>query len=258
MTHRIYSSFQEAKLNRKKKFAVLIDPDKMRLSHLERVLDVAIRAKADYFFVGGSLVVNDMMDVCLDAIKDSTNIPSVLFPGSPSQINEKADALLFLSLISGRNPDLLIGQHVLAAPRLRDSSLEIISTGYTLVDGGTPTTASYVSGTFPIPADKPEIAYCTALAGEMLGLKTIYLDAGSGAKNPISEAMILMVSQALNVPLIVGGGMRSPEKVAANARAGADIIVVGNAVEKNPELIFEMAHAIREVSLEKNSGSIKH
>lgn len=241
---RIYKSFLDTKQHGRKCLAVLIDPDKMRLNNVARVLDLAMRADVDYFFVGGSLVVNDMMDYCLDAIREIGTIPAVLFPGSPQQINSKADAILFLSLISGRNADLLIGQHVLAAPTLRRSGLEIMSTGYMLIDGGAPTTASYISSTHPIPSNKAEIAVCTALAGEMLGLKTIYLDAGSGAKNPVPEAMITAVSQNLNIPLIVGGGMRSPERAAANARAGADIIVVGNALEKDPELVLDIAQAV--------------
>lgn len=249
MTHRIYESLLEAKQRGDKRFAVLIDPDKMRLGNMEKVINLAIQAKVDYFFVGGSLVVNDMMDYCLDAIKDaSTVIPTVLFPGSPQQINDKANAILFLSLISGRNADLLIGQHVLAAPTLKRSSLEVIPTGYMLVDGGSPTTASYVSGTHPIPYSKDEIAYCTAAAGELLGLKTIYMDAGSGAKTPISGNMISMVSRAIDIPLIVGGGMKTPQKVAENAQAGADVIVVGNALEKDPQLVIEMSAAIHESS----------
>lgn len=249
MTHRIYKSLLEAKQQGDKRFAVLIDPDKMRLGNMEKVINLAIQAKVDYFFVGGSLVVNDMMDYCLEAIQEaSTVIPTVLFPGSPQQINDKADAILFLSLISGRNPDLLIGQHVLAAPTLKRSRLEVIPTGYMLVDGGSPTTASYISGTHPIPYNKDEIAYCTAAAGELLGLKTIYMDAGSGAKTPISANMISMVGRAIDIPLIVGGGMKTPEKVAENARAGADVIVVGNALEKDPNLVIEMSAAIHESS----------
>ncbi len=241
---RIYKSLQETKQHGLKKLAVLIDPDKMRLNNVVRVLELAVRADVDYFFVGGSLIVNDMMDYCLDAIREIGSIPAILFPGSPQQINKKADAILLLSLISGRNADLLIGQHVLAAPMLRRSGLEILPTGYMLIDGGAPTTASYISNTHPIPSNKEDIAICTALAGEMLGLKTIYLDAGSGAKNPIPEALIAAVSQNLNIPLIVGGGMRTPERAAANARAGADVIVVGNALEKDPDLVTDIAHAV--------------
>ena len=240
----IYQTFKNTKQHGLKQLAVLIDPDKMRLDNVARVLELAVRADVDYFFVGGSLVVNDMMNYCLDAIREIGTIPTVLFPGSPQQINPKADAILLLSLISGRNADFLIGQHVVAAPALRQSKLEIVSTGYMLIDGGAPTTASYISGTFPIPSNKDEIAVCTALAGEMLGLKTIYMDAGSGAKNPVPESMITAVSRNLNIPLIVGGGMRTPEQAAANARAGADIIVVGNALEKDPNLVLDISSAV--------------
>ena len=240
----IYNSFIEAKKKKEKRIAVLIDPDKMRLDNMTRVIENAIRAQVDYFFVGGSLILDDRMDFCLDALKAQTSIPTILFPSSPQQINKKADGILFLSLISGRNPDLLIGQHVLAAPILKNTSLEIISTGYMLIDGGVATAASYISNTIPIPGHKDEIAYCTAIAGEMLGLKTIYMDAGSGARQPISETMIQVVSQSVNIPLIVGGGMRTPEQVGKNAQAGADIIVVGNAFEKDPALIEEIAEAV--------------
>ena len=244
MKNPVYTSFLEAKTKKQKRLAVLIDPDKMRLANMNRVIDNAIRAKVDYFFLGGSLILDDMMDYCLDALKSQNSIPTILFPSSPQQINKKADGILFLSLISGRNPDLLIGQHVLAAPILKHTQLEIISTGYMLIDGGMATTASYISNTIPIPAHKDEIAYCTALAGEMLGLKTIYMDGGSGARQPVSESMIKIVSQAISIPLIIGGGMRTPERAGLNARAGADIIVVGNAFEKDPGLIAEMTEAV--------------
>jgi putative glycerol-1-phosphate prenyltransferase len=153
---------------------------------------------------------------------------------------------LFLSLISGRNADLLIGKHVITAPFLKMSPLEIISTGYMLVDGGIMTSVQYMSNTSPIPANKEDIALCTAMAGEMLGLKQIYMDAGSGAREPISASMINTVSGGINIPLIVGGGIRDPKKAAENAKAGADVIVVGNAIEKDPVLITEMAAAVKE------------
>ena len=177
-------------------------------------------------------------------LKKNSDIPVILFPGSTFQISFHADAILFLSLISGRNPELLIGKQVIAAPYLRKSSLEILSTGYMLVDGGVPTTVSYISGTTPIPADKPEIAMCTAMAGEMLGMKLLYLDAGSGARQPASNQMIRMLSDNTSVPLILGGGVRTPELAFEKAKAGADITVVGNAIEKDPELIIEIANAI--------------
>ena len=243
----VYQPLLEKKQSGRKSFAVLIDPDKVDSSSLSPLIELACTAKADYFFVGGSLVVSDNLDACILQIKQQCSIPVLLFPGSPSQVSKHANALLYLSLISGRNAELLIGQHVISAPFVKKSGLEIISTGYMVVDGGAPTTVSYISNATPIPADKSDIALCTAMAGEMLGMKLIYMDAGSGAKKSISEEMIAAVAQNINIPLIVGGGIRDAEKAYLNCKAGADIIVVGNAIEKEPSLIMEMAAAIRSV-----------
>jgi len=240
----IYQQLVEAKAKGEKKFVVLLDPDKMRLGKLDKVLQLAIDAHVDYFFIGGSLVVNDMLDALLVRIKEKTHIPTILFPGNSYQLSYKADGLLFLSLISGRNADLLIGKHVITAPYLKMSPLEIMPTGYMLIDGGVPTTVSYMSDTKPIPANKDDIALCTAMAGEMLGLKLMYMDAGSGAMNPIPTSMIDAVSSATKIPLIVGGGIRTPQKAAENVLAGADVVVVGNAIEKDPEIIIDMGAAI--------------
>jgi putative glycerol-1-phosphate prenyltransferase len=188
------------------------------------------------------------MESLVTLIKKESSIPVVLFPGSPSQVTPAADALLYLSLISGRNPELLIGQHVISAPIVRKSGLEIMSTGYMVIDGGAPTTVSYISNATPIPSDKNEIAVCTAMAGEMLGMKLIYMDAGSGAKKPITTSMIQSVSHHISVPLIVGGGIRDAEQAFKSASAGADIIVVGNAIEKDDSLILEMGNAIHSAS----------
>ena len=233
----VYQSIQEKKKRGQKAFAVLIDPDKVTSTSLSTLVARAVEAKADYLFVGGSLVISDTLDSCILQIKKECNIPVILFPGSPSQISRHADALLYLSLISGRNPELLIGQHVISAPFVKRSGLEIISTGYMVIDGGAPTTVSYISNATPLPADKPDIALCTAMAGEMLGKKLIYMDAGSGAKKPISEEMIAAVSQNIEVPLIVGGGIRDAEKAYLNCKAGADVIVIGNAIEKDLTLV---------------------
>ena len=245
----IYESISQAKKNHQKKLAVLIDPDQIKLGNMERLVILAAKAEVDYFFIGGSLLVNDKLDHCLVRLKEQCNIPLLLFPGNSFQLSYKADAILFLSLISGRNPELLIGNHVIAAPFLKLSPLEVISTGYMLIDGGIPTTVSYMSNTNPIPANKEDIAVCTALAGEMLGLKQIYLDAGSGAKTPISTNMIEAVSDAIQIPLIVGGGIRTPEKAFENAKAGADVTVIGNAFETNPELLMDIAAAIKAANL---------
>lgn len=247
MVKGIYHSIEERKRQGKKSFAVLIDPDKVNDQDTVRLAEQAIDAGVDYLFVGGSLVVSNYLDECVQLIKKHCNIPVILFPGSPSQVSKYADALLYLSLISGRNADLLIGQHVVSAPVVRQSGLEIMPTGYMVIDGGAPTTVSYISNATPIPADKDDIAVCTAMAGEMLGMKLIYMDAGSGAKRAISEEMIARVAKIISVPLIIGGGIREPEKAYLNCKAGADLIVVGNAIEKDPSLIKEMAAAVHSV-----------
>jgi putative glycerol-1-phosphate prenyltransferase len=244
----IYPSIQERKQNGTKSFAVLVDPDKATAPLLTSVIEKAVDAGVDYFFVGGSLVISHNLDSCVQQIKQQCAIPVLLFPGSAAQITKRADALLYLSLISGRNAELLIGQHVVSAPFVRASGLEIISTGYMVIDGGAPTTVSYISNATPIPADKADIALCTALAGEMLGHKLIYMDAGSGAKKPVSEAMITTVAQQIQVPLVVGGGIRDAERAYRNCKAGADVVVVGNAIEKEASLIKEMSDAVHSVS----------
>jgi phosphoglycerol geranylgeranyltransferase len=250
MNDAIYSALLLKKRSRRKSFALLIDPDKVEPARTATLIGMAVEARVDYLFVGGSLVVSDHLDQVVQQIKAHCKIPIILFPGTPSQVSPFADALLYLSLISGRNPELLIGQHVVSAPAVRKSGLEIISTGYMVIDGGAPTTVSYISNALPIPADKNEIALCTAMAGEMLGMKLIYMDAGSGARRPISTEMIERVSSHIEIPLIIGGGIQDPEKVYLNAKAGADMIVVGNAIEKDASLLAEMACALHSVSVQ--------
>jgi len=247
MTNRIYQSLLQRKAQGQKSFAVLIDPDKVTADKIDDLTALAVNAGVDYFFVGGSLVISNQLDEVVKRVKQQCTIPVILFPGSPSQLSAYADALLYLSLISGRNPELLIGQHVISAPFVRQSKLEIISTGYMVIDGGAPTTVSYISNASPIPFDKNEIAMCTAMAGEMLGMKLIYMDAGSGAKRPITESMITEVSKVIDVPLVIGGGITNPEKAYLNCKAGADVIVIGNAIEKDSSLIREMSAAIHSV-----------
>ena len=244
LTMHIYNTILENKKVDKKAFALLIDPDKQDKNQLISIIEKAKKANTDYFFVGGSLLTNDSLDICLATLKTHSNIPVVLFPGNAMQVNNKADGILFLSLISGRNAEMLIGKQVITAPILKQSSLEVLPTGYILIDSGKPTTVSYMSNTTPIPAEKDAVAACTAMAGEMLGLKLIFMDGGSGAKNPISEEMIAAVSKSIDVPLIIGGGISSGEKTIANCKAGADIIVVGNAIEKDENLIAEIANAV--------------
>jgi putative glycerol-1-phosphate prenyltransferase len=232
----------------KKLLAVLIDPDKADSSLLDSQLDAINEGGIELIFFGGSLLTRFDLDEKLRYIRSRTQARIILFPGSVQQVSSGADAILFLSLISGRNPELLIGQHVLAAPMIKQANLEVLSTGYMLVDGGRPTTASYISGTLPLPADKPDIAACTALAGTMLGLSHIYLDAGSGALNPVSVDMIQAVREMVDVPLIVGGGIRDCDAAVDRAQAGADVVVVGNITEKKPLVIQEIAKAFKSIS----------
>ena len=245
----VYPELLEKRKTGKKSFAVLIDPDKADPASLDQIIRLSVDAGVDYFFVGGSLVISDQLDEVIGQIKAACSIPVLLFPGSPSQISRHADALLYLSLISGRNADLLIGQHVVSAPFVKKSGLEIISTGYMVIDGGAATTVSYISNATPIPSDKSDIALCTALAGEMLGMKIIYMDSGSGARKPITEEMIQRVSAQIDIPLIVGGGIRDAEKAYRNCQAGADVIVIGNAIEKDASLIAEISAAVHSVKV---------
>jgi putative glycerol-1-phosphate prenyltransferase len=228
----------------KKAFAVLVDPDKVSLQQIAEIAQLCNEALVDYLFVGGSLMVTQHLDECIQSFKMNSDIPVILFPGSPSQVSRYADALFYLSLISGRNPELLIGAHVVSAPMVKSSGLEVISTGYMVVDGGAATTVSYMSHSAPIPHDKDDIALCTAMAGEMQGKHVLYLDAGSGAKQPISESMIRKIASNTQIPLIVGGGITDPEKAYLNCKAGADVIVVGNAIEKDSSLIKQIANAV--------------
>ncbi|HQV52158.1 MAG TPA: geranylgeranylglyceryl/heptaprenylglyceryl phosphate synthase [Flavobacteriales bacterium] len=234
-----------AKNTGRKLLAVLIDPDfGQDEARLERTVQNACMAKADLLFVGGSLLTSAAFNRCVELVKQWSDRPVVLFPGSPAQLSKHADAVLLLSLISGRNPELLIGHHVTAAPTLKAMGIETIPTGYMLVDGGKPTTVSYVSQTLPIPRDKPGIAACTALAGEMLGLRTIYMDTGSGAEFTVSPEMIAAVRNSVDLPIIIGGGIRDAKTARALCTAGADVLVIGTAFEEDPERIFEMREAV--------------
>lgn len=242
----IYQSLCGLKQSGRSGFAVLADPDKMHPQDMPGLASRCNEAGVDFLLVGGSLVLAHQMDACIKQFKAESDIPVLLFPGNPAQVSPYADALLYLSLISGRNPDLLIGQHVISAPAVKASGLEVISTGYIVVDGGVPTAVSYMSHSAPIPANKPDIALCTAWAGELQGKHVIYMDAGSGAKYPISEEMIHKVSANIALPMFVGGGIQTPEKVYLNCKAGASVVVVGNAIEKDLSLIKELAQATKE------------
>jgi len=231
-----------------KQLAVLADPDKSTDKSLRELTKLAEMAGAEYVFIGGSLLTRDNMAHCIDKIKSNCNLPVIIFPGSIHQICPRADALLFLSLISGRNPDMLIGNHVVAASLIRSSGIEVIPTGYMLIESGRITSVQYISNTLPIPSDKTEIAVATAMAGAMLGLQVIFMDAGSGALNPVPSPMIASVKQNIQLPLIVGGGIRNPEMAYEAWTAGADIITIGNAAEAHPEIIIEMGAAKKEAN----------
>ena len=243
----LYKNILISKKQGKKLFAILIDPDKQKNSDLLLIIKNANKSKVNYFFVGGSLLINDNLNDCIKTIKENSKIPVILFPGNAMQINPKADGILFLCLISGRNPDLLIGKQVISAPILKQTELEIISTGYMLIDSGKATTASYMSNTVPIPREKNAIASSTAIAGQYLGMKLIYMDGGSGAEQPITSDMIKQVSNCIDIPLIIGGGICNAKKAIENCKAGADLIVVGNAIEKDPSLILDISQAIQSI-----------
>jgi len=253
----IYKKIVEQTLSGKKQLAVLADPDKSTRGSLKELAELACAAKADYIFIGGSLLTRDNLSFCIETVKRHCHLPVLLFPGSVFQVDEKADALLLLSLISGRNPDMLIGNHVVAAPMIRQSGLEIIPTGYMVIESGKITSVQYMSNTMPLPFDKTEIAVSTALAGEMLGLKIIYLDAGSGALQPVPIEMVMSVKQSIGVPLVVGGGIRTPETAFEIWEAGADIVTIGNVAETHPELILEMGQAKSELNAKDRQKNIK-
>jgi putative glycerol-1-phosphate prenyltransferase len=241
----VYPLITSAKKSGRKLLALLIDPDKAHGALFEQTLDLLNEGHADMVLVGGSLLTNGHFENCITRLRAETKVPVVIFPGNIMQISAQAHAILLLSLISGRNPDLLIGKHVLAAPMLKQSKLEIISTGYMLIDGGNLTSVQYMSNTMPIPHNKADIASCTALAGEMLGHKLIYMDAGSGALNHVSAKMIQAVNKEIKVPLFVGGGISKASQATECLSAGADVLVVGTAAEKDPSIIKEIASAVK-------------
>jgi putative glycerol-1-phosphate prenyltransferase len=222
----------------KRSIALLLDPDKTAGDSLDNILKVAVECRTDFILVGGSLTFNSVDDL-ISSVKSSCSIPVVLFPGNLLQLSRKADHILLLSLISGRNPELLIGNHVIAAPFLKNIREKLISVGYVLISCGAKTSVEYISQTEAIPCDKPDIAVATAMAGEMLGLGMIYLEAGSGATNPVPVDVVKAVKDNIRVPLAVGGGIKNKREVEELFKTGADLIILGNGCEKNPELLRE-------------------
>ena len=225
-------------------YVVLIDPDRKNESYLEARVESANQNEVDILFVGGSLMMDGKCNDCVRRIKEASTIPVVFFPGGVSQLNSHYDAMLFMSVISGRNPHYLIGEQTIAAPLVKDLGIETIPTGYMLLDGGAGSTVEFMSGTRPIPMNRSDIAVAHALAGQYLGMKLIYLEAGSGAKEPVSESLVRQVHEAVDVPLIVGGGIRTPEMAAERVKAGASIIVTGTVIEEDSILTADFANAI--------------
>jgi putative glycerol-1-phosphate prenyltransferase len=240
MKNSIYHSI----INKKnKKLAVLIDPDKADEFYINALLQLADREQIDFFFVGGSLLAENPEKLILK-LKKHTSVPVILFPGSLLQYTHSADAILLLSLISGRNPELLIGNQVAVAPFLKKSRMEILSTGYILINTGSITSVEYISNTLPIPDNKTDIVVATAIAGEMLGLKLIYLEAGSGAQRTVSPELIQNVKDNIAVPLIVGGGIKTEQQLKDICNAGADIIVLGTAIEEDLKQLIHFSGII--------------
>ncbi len=227
-------------------YIVLIDPDTRDTNSLIDFVQRCNEADIDAFFIGGSLLIDGEFNKCLDTVKEHSKVPVIIFPGSVQQLSSQADAILFLSIISGRNPQFLFGDHVIAAPAIRKHKIEAISTGYMLFDSGRTTTAEFISNTKPLPPHKPEIAMAHALAAQYMGMSNVYLEAGSGADNPIPDQVIKAVTSYVEIPVIVGGGIKSPEIAAQKAKAGASFIVTGNVLDKfdDPEIIKKFSKAI--------------
>ena len=244
----IFSKLTAAKAEGHKLFAVLIDPDKVAGEQLLLTLELAEQSGADLFLVGGSTVANGQTAKTLQFIKQHSTIPMLLFPGDHQHLSDAADALLFLSMVSGRNAEYMIGQQVAAAEWLRQHPMEVISTAYMLIDGGGEPAVKRVTQTQPIPLSDSQLAADTAFAARLMGFKATYLEAGSGAKEPVPTEMIQVVRQQITGPLFVGGGIRNENSAAATARAGADVVVVGNILEKDPTLMPTMVKAVHQAS----------
>ncbi len=230
-----------------KQLALLLDPDKFSNDDLKSLSSILEQATPDLLLVGGSLVSTNTYDF-VQQLKKHIHLPIILYPGSSTQYAANVDAVLFLSLLSGRNPEFLISHHVASAPLLKANNTEAIATGYLLIDGGCSTSVQYISQTQPIPSNKNDIAIATALAGQYLGMKLIYMDAGSGAHNPIPTTMISAVKEQLDIPLMIGGGLSSSDRIDQACQAGADIIVVGNALEKDLSLLKEFDAVVKSYS----------
>lgn len=239
MDHKLLQFFTDRKNRKLKSLAVLVDPDK--IEQVEQLLSYCKADPPDLFLVGSSFKGDESIAACVGKLKSSCNVPVILFPGNTNQVVPEADAILLLSVISSRNADLLIGKHVEAALKVKQSGLEIIPTGYILVESGRLTSVHYMSQSMPVPNTKPELAAATALAGEQLGLKAIYLEAGSGAEQVVPTQLIAAVNQSVDCLLFTGGGITQPAELDSCYKSGADIAVIGNKFESNPELFSQFA-----------------
>ena len=241
MKNNVFSYLLDRKNRRLKSLAVLVDPDKTE--QLNELVEQCGANPPDLFLVGGSFKGDEMTSRCIEVLRKAVAVPVVLFPGNMNQVVSEADALLLLSVISSRNPDLLIGRHVEAALRVKQSGLEIIPTGYILIESGSLTSVQYMSQSLPVPRSKPELAAATAMAGEQLGLRAIYLEAGSGADQTVPLETVVSVKSCMDGLLFVGGGITKAAQLSGIFGAGADVAVVGNALEKNPILLGQFAEA---------------
>ena len=241
------STLSKLKLSAKENgsaFIILIDPDKKNDDKIIEIVESANVNDVDAIFVGGSIMMDSQYHERIAKIKSVSNIPVILFPGGVNQINKHFDAILFMSLLSGRNPHYLIGEQVLAAPIIKDIGIETISTGYILIDGGTSTTVEFISGTRPLPSNNPDLLISHALAAQFLGMQMLYIESGSGAKTRIQNESLKMVSNEVDIDIIVGGGIKTPEDANQIANAGASFVVIGSAIEKSLDSISDFAQAI--------------
>lgn len=241
-----YNHIQKRMRDKGAAYLILLDPDKLSLDRAKIFLKHCEQSGVDGFLIGGSLMMSGNFESLIEQVKINTNLPAIIFPGSIDQVSSIADAILFLSVVSGRNADHLIGRHVIASPMIKRSGIEPISTAYVLIESGVTTTAVYMSGSMPLPRNKPEIAAATALAAEYLGMKLIYLEAGSGADQTVPDEMIKAVAKTCSIPVMVGGGIRSPMVAREKVENGANIIVTGNYFEdeNNWDMLREFSNAV--------------
>ncbi len=240
----IYQKLLDVRDEKGAGFLVLLDPDRMSVSEIVELAQKSEKGGADAFLVGSSLLLSTRFDEAVKEIKANVSLPVIIFPGNANQVSRHADAILFLSLISGRNPHLLIGEQVKAAPAIKEFGLEPIPTGYMIIESGGATSVQFMSDTQPIPRNKPDIVKAHALAAEYLGMKFVFLEAGSGADNPVPDVIIREVKDFISIPIIVGGGVKDPDVAYKKVKSGASFVVIGNSLEEDDSIIEEFADAI--------------